>query len=295
MSNGRFVSIISLYNWDNTLFDDIEQYLPTTVTDPTISIEPVPIDLETLIGNIMFACGELSIIYNSPVTLKFYMKLWAKKNAGVWQKLFDTLFYNYDPLFARVREYHLTRSNTLNRTTTDSEAEDNTVNTSQNDESMQNVTGNDSNLNESSNTRTLNTTETTSSSESGTQTNYKQAYNDIGSTWSSDTKTETTDSISGTRADTGTIGDVGRVEDTGQHSELTTAEATKQIAETASRTLSKNGTLTDAGQLADIITEKITGQRAYQELIDLQRKLAMFNLYDFIIDQFKHEFCVMIY
>ena len=295
MSNGRFVSIISLYNWDNTLFDDIEQYLPTTVTDPTISIEPVPIDLETLIGNIMFACGELSIIYNSPVTLKFYMKLWAKKNAGVWQKLFDTLFYNYDPLFARVREYHLTRSNTLNRTTTDSEAEDNTVNTSQNDESMQNVTGNDSNLNESSNTRTLNTTETTSSSESGTQTNYKQAYNDIGSTWSSDTKTETSDGISGTRADTGTIGDVGRVEDTGQHSELTTAEATKQIAETASRTLSKNGTLTDAGQLADIITEKITGQRAYQELIDLQRKLAMFNLYDFIIDQFKHEFCVMIY
>lgn len=295
MSNGRFVSIISLYNWDNTLFDDIEQYLPTTVTDPTISIEPVPIDLETLIGNIMFACGELSIIYNSPVTLKFYMKLWAKKNAGVWQRLFDTLYYNYDPLFAKVREYHLTRSNTLNRTTTDSEAEDNTVNTSQNDESMQNVTGNDSNLNESSNTRTLNTTETTSSSESGTQTNYKQAYNDIGSTWSSDTKTETTDSISGTRADTGTIGDVGRVEDTGQHSELTTAEATKQIAETASRTLSKNGTLTDAGQLADIITEKITGQRAYQELIDLQRKLAMFNLYDFIIDQFKHEFCVMIY
>lgn len=295
MSNGRLVSIISLYNWDDTLFDDIAQYLPTTVTDPTISITPVPVDLETLIGNIMFACGELSIIYNSPVTLKFYLKLWAKKNAGVWQKLFDTLFYNYDPLFARVREYHLTRSNTLNRTTTDAETENNTYNRTEHDDVLENVTGNDSNLNESTNTRTLNTTETTSGSENGTQTNYKQAYNDIGSTWSSDTKTETTDSTSGTRADTGTIGDAGRVEDTGQHSELTTADNTKQIADVAAKTLSRNGTLTDAGQLADIITEKITGQRAYQELIDLQRKLAMFNLYDFIIDQFKHEFCVMIY
>jgi hypothetical protein len=94
---------------------------------------------------------------------------------------------------------------------------------------------------------------------------------------------------------TGTVTDAGRSEDSGTHNELTTSELTREIADTASKILSKNGSLTDTGKLQDIIYEKITGQRAYQELIDLQRRLAMFNLYDFIIDQFKSEFCIMVY
>lgn len=295
MSNGRLVSIISLYNWDDTIFDDLIDNIPQTVTDPDISLTPEPLDGETLIGNIMFAIGELSIIYNDPKILKFYIRLWAQKNKGVWQKLFDTLYYNYDPLFAKMRTYTLNRTNSLDRATTDSENETKTYARDQSDSSQNNVTGNTRDLTTSSNTRTLNTLETVSDSSSGSDTNYKQAYNDIGSTWSPDTKTERADSSSGTKADTGTIGDSGTSEVLGTTGELTTYDLTREIADTATKVLTKNGTLTDSGRLQDLITEKITGQRAYQELIELQRRLAMFNLYDFIIDQFKNEFCIMVY
>ena len=51
----------------------------------------------------------------------------------------------------------------------------------------------------------------------------------------------------------------------------------------------------DNGTLQDIISETITGQRPFQELIDLQRQIVQFNLYDFIADDFVKNFCVMIY
>lgn len=303
MSNGRLLSIVALYNWDNDIFDEIIPYLPSQVSDPDISITPEPIDPQTLIGNILFACGELSIIYNDPVTLKFYLKVWAKKNAGIWQRLFDSMWYKYDPLFNRVREYQLDRTNSLDRATSDSETESDTYNRSITDDELKNVTGNTRDYTESGNTRTLGTTttvsESTSDSESGDETNYKQAFNDIGPYWSSDTKTEHTNSITGTKsgtsADTGTITDSGTSEVLGTTGELTTRDYSRVIADTASKTLTRSGTLADEGQLRDIILEKITGQRAYQELIELQRRLAMFSLYDYIIDQFKTEFCILIY
>lgn len=296
MGRGKLISIISLYNWDNTIFDGLIEVLPQTVTDPDISITSEPLDGDTLIGNIMFSLGELSIIYNNPETLKFYIGLWAKKNKLIWQKLYDTLYYNYDPLFSKIREYKLSRDNSLERYTRDNENETSQYARDLTDNSQTNVTGNDSNLNENGNTRTYNTSENTSQQTSGEEINYKQAFNDIGvATWSADTRSTSTENSSGSDAMTGTVTDAGRSEDTGAHNELTTSELTREIADTASKILSKNGSLTDTGKLQDIIYEKITGQRAYQELIDLQRRLAMFNLYDFIIDQFKSEFCIMIY
>lgn len=296
MGRGKLISIISLYNWDNTIFDGLIAVLPQTVTDPEISVIPEPLDADTLIGNIMFSVGELSIIYNNPETLKFYIGLWAKKNKLIWQKLFDTLYYNYDPLFAKVREYKLSRDNSLERYTRDNENETSQYARDLTDNSQTNVTGNDSNLNENGNTRTYNTSENTSQQTGGEEVNYKQAFNDIGATtWSADTRSTNSENSSGSDAMTGTVTDAGRSEDTGTHNELTTSELTREIADTASKILSKNGSLTDTGKLQDIIYEKITGQRAYQELIDLQRRLAMFNLYDFIIDQFKSEFCIMVY
>lgn len=295
MSNGRLISIVSLYNWDNTIFDGIRNYLPSSVTDPDISLTPEPLDFDTLIGNIMFSCGELSIIYNRPETLKLYLELWARKNKLVWQKLFDTLYYNYDPLFARVREYTLNRDNTLSRATSDSEAENNTYNRDIVDSDVDVINRSGANQGTTGNTRTLNTTENTNGSESQTETVYKQAYNDIGANWSADSKTEKSGSSTGSTTDTGTITDAGSSSDEFNNMESERRDYTREIADTAARTLSKNGMLTDTGKLSDIITEKITGQRAYQELIDLQRRLAMFNLYDFIIDQFKAEFCMQIY
>lgn len=296
MSNSRLLSIVALYNWDNDIFDDIIPYLPTQVSDPEISITPEPLDSEVLIGNILFACGELSIIYNDPKIFKFYLKIWAQKNKDIWQRLFDSMYYKYDPLFSRVREYHLDRTQSLDRATKDDHTESSTYGRSITDDDLVNVTENHSHLQEDAQTRTLNTQRATTDSQTSTDEAYKQAFNNIGAAyWSPDTKNDSTSSGSGSQTDTGTIGDSGRSDYSGTDSQLTTRDYSRVIADTAAKTLSKNGTLTDEGKLADIITEKITGQRAYQELIELQRRLAMFSLYDFIIDQFKGEFCLMIY
>lgn len=183
----------------------------------------------------------------------------------------------------------------MSRATSDSEAENNKYNRDIVDSDVDVINRSGANQGTTGNTRTLNTTENTNGSESQTETVYKQAYNDIGANWSADTKTEKSGSSTGSTTDTGTITDAGSSSDEFNNMETERRDYTREIADTAARTLSKNGMLTDTGKLSDIITEKITGQRAYQELIDLQRRLAMFNLYDFIIDQFKAEFCMQIY
>ena len=65
----------------------------------------------------------------------------------------------------------------------------------------------------------------------------------------------------------------------------------KTLLNTLDKTLTRQGN----GTLKDIITETVQGIKPYQELIQLQRDIAMFNLYDYITADFKCNFCLLIY
>lgn len=79
-----YISIISLYLYDNTIFDNL------TV--------PTGINRDLLINNILEACGNLETFYPNPDYLKASIGWWSDKNSDVFQKMYDTTQFIYDPI-----------------------------------------------------------------------------------------------------------------------------------------------------------------------------------------------------
>lgn len=78
------MSLLGLYNWDNTIFDDM-------------SI-PDGVDKKVVINNLLRECAELEIIYPQPAALKFFINEWSKERLPVWKRLEATMHYEYDPI-----------------------------------------------------------------------------------------------------------------------------------------------------------------------------------------------------
>lgn len=89
------ITILGLYQYDNTLFDGLT--LPGTL------------DKEVLVNNIVAELEGFEMLYPSPVTMKALIGLWSKKMQGVWKKRYDTTVLQYDVL----RNYDITKSTTV--------------------------------------------------------------------------------------------------------------------------------------------------------------------------------------
>lgn len=81
------LSVMGLYNYDDSIFDDME--LPTSDH----------LDKDTLIQNILVECSELEILYTDPTFFKKILEIWSKARVHVWQKLADTMDYEYNPIW----------------------------------------------------------------------------------------------------------------------------------------------------------------------------------------------------
>lgn len=79
------LSILALYNADNSLFDDMQL--------------PAAIDRETVINGILLKCSELEILYPDPDYMKTALRIWSGYRITVWQSLYDTTQYDYNPIW----------------------------------------------------------------------------------------------------------------------------------------------------------------------------------------------------
>ena len=289
-------SIIALYNYDGKILNGIEPYLPLKPTNTEISTDYYPLNFDILKNTILLRAGELSLIYNEPDLFKLSLATWAAKNRLKWQSLYDTLYYDYDPLFSKIRQY------TLNRKTHETSDSENTTSETVTESA-------DTNNNETTNTTgnemlTLNTKEKTVESNGKNMGNntgnestlYVQAFNDINpNKWYGKERTEDKGSMTGYENGSGE----SETTDSGHNDRDFTENIVNNLIGKLTRNITKrideHLSKTDNGTLQDIITETVKGQRPYQELIDLQREIVTFNLYDKIADDFVAEFCVMIY
>lgn len=78
------LTLIGMYQFDNSILSDY-----------TI---PEGMDRDILNGTIIDYCGENAVIYTDPETLHVMINLFFKKNEKVYQELWDTLNYDYEPL-----------------------------------------------------------------------------------------------------------------------------------------------------------------------------------------------------
>lgn len=291
------LSLVAIYNYDNTVLEELKNYVPKKPSNTEYAVlDFTPIDFATLKSLILLRAAEMSLVYSDIDLFKFALRAWCGANKDVWQRLYDTLWYKYDPLFSKIRTYTLERKTQLNRDTeehTDQsdtntiEREDNTkTDRDRNTKTTENTTAHDG----------ANETVNRSGNDSATDTQYVQAFNDIGANrWHEKEQNKHTGNVS-ENATTNSSEDITQqVNGSESTDEDIVTQYTQDVKELLDREINKNGKQLDVGKVDDIIKETITGQRAFQELIVLQREIAEFNLYDYIVEDFVRHFCIMVY
>ena len=84
MSFGPTLSIRGLYNWDDTIFDDM--------------VVPESVDKENVIGAIFMECSELEVVFPDPDIMKWGIKTWSKKMLPRWERIANVLDMEYNPI-----------------------------------------------------------------------------------------------------------------------------------------------------------------------------------------------------
>lgn len=329
------VTPIALYNQDDSVFDGLIENLPVLEFERSQYYEDLfltgwEIDSETLVNNILLETGDLGVFYTEPDFFKFAVRTWAAKNKAVWQSLYETLFYRYNPIWNKdgtlkenatetrnlLNGLTVTKTNTNDRLITENENIDDT------DDTLETVNLTDSTAGNTSKNNEIDETEITDGTKinTGTQRDVKNdiveekvsAFNETNYTNRNKTETNTTDTrtdnlsenTSNTNLNSRTENEKGTNEEETTHTgtdrnkrdysrerENKTSlndsgfETTENTG-TDSGTIGNNGTRTEQGNIGVTMT---------QTLIQEERKLVEFNIYDRIISDFKERFCLLIY
>lgn len=281
-----------MYKCDQTILDNL--------------VIPEAIDRNMLVSLILVRTGNLETFYPDPYFFKQFVGIWSQSRLTIWSKLWDTTQYEYNPIhnYDRTEErnyqymtvedetHNGTRDDTLNKTATVLENVD--ENTTENVTDDTGVTGTDTA------NKTSDTTGTTTDTTSGTVEEEVSAFNAL--TYQPEKKTTTNNNY--------TSNVTGHVDN---DETSTTKRDTVETRDTeGTRTVGRD--VTDTEQVAD--NEKTSGKidkttthtyseklRAYgnigvtttQQMIESERELVKFNLYEYIAEEFAKEFCLLVY
>lgn len=89
------MSILGLYSADESIFDSL------TV--------PEAIDKQNVIDTILLKCASFEILYPDPEFMKNAIRIWSLGCAGVWEHLYETMHYDYNPIWNKDGIYTETR------------------------------------------------------------------------------------------------------------------------------------------------------------------------------------------
>lgn len=320
MPLSAMVTPLSLYMLDETIFNGIQ--LPTPPTNPTdypdLYVQGFQLDRQVLIDNLLMETGEMNVIYPDPEFFRYAVTSWSRKELPVWQELYNTLFYKYNPLWNKdgtiketARELRdLERGESRTRSRTEHEEIADTIR--EEDGRDVNVVTSETRVNsgtvqdagQSSENTTHGGTVTTANSDT-TETRVaafdSSTYQKRDFTESSGSETVTdasTVAVTGTNGNTRT--DNLRQEDDGSSTETGTltheGDNTRERDGTDSETETVTGT--DEGTVDNTLTRMETGNIGVtmtSALIQAQRDLVKLNFYDLIIESFKERFCILVY
>lgn len=87
MSRQSWLSFLGLYNWDNTIFNDMT--LPDDFTQD---------DKEIIVNNLLMESAELEVLYPDPDFMKQAITAWSAKEVISWNRLYKAMIAKYDPI-----------------------------------------------------------------------------------------------------------------------------------------------------------------------------------------------------
>lgn len=89
-----WLSIQGIYEYDPTVFDGFDS--PTYTDDDNVVHT---LNRDNVINNILLECAELEVIYPSPTTMKLAIGVWSASNQRSWDKLYKSMFLEYNPMW----------------------------------------------------------------------------------------------------------------------------------------------------------------------------------------------------
>lgn len=255
MGRSATLSPLGLYNWDNTLFD--------------LMTIPSALDKDTLVNNLLAETAELEVLYPNPVVMKNLLGVWSAKQIDVWNRLYETTQYEYNP----IENYNRYETGTTDGTGS-------TVHSG---------------------------TDSTGGGTRRTGRDARVIDREMGGSDTTEVETKSGHWIAGYDAPTPTAQDDGlfkQTRDEGENSSTTTYGQTEDTTDTLNynedidiaRTLNHGEHIdTQNNGSHNIHAHGNIGLTTTQQLIREQRKIDLFNLYDIIIEDFKMRFCILVY
>lgn len=327
------ITLETLLEVQPDLFEDLK--LPTRpFTDrgyEDLYLTGWDLDSGTLVNNLRMEVAELNVLYTDPIFMKWAIGQWSKKELPVWQSLYETMFFRYNPIWnkdgTRKHSQLETRDLTGGKNVTETRDLATGSSTTTGDQSTSTTSGTDS--------RTTVTDETIERDEDSSRRTIKDMEGDVTETTTPATTETTTVSVSAFDASTyqprdqtitGRSGTETKVTDydttettndqllshnddtqrdvtvTENGSSSTTTTGSSSGSEVSSGT--NTGTVTTAGsdtesgtistELEELEQGNI-GVTTSQQMIEAEREIVKFNIYDYIIESFKCRFCILVY
>lgn len=220
---------------------------------------PSGLDRDASIADILFNCAELELLYQDFNFMKDQIKFWSKKNKDVWQKLYNTTQLEYNPIWNVDGEVTETEERDLTGT----------------DDSMSEKGENRKRI--GAEERTDNRMVDIEGTTSGTLDHEVMGYNSSAGYQPESKDTQAGKESSGTKDNDSIKAEYGDTEES-------------ISAEQGKRTTTDTGTI----KRKTVRTGNI-GVTMTQQLIEAEREVDKFNLYDIITKSFKDTFCVLVY
>ena len=225
------LSVLGLYEWDNTLFDLMQL--------------PEGLIKDTLVKNLLAETAELEVLYTNPVVMKNLIGVWSNKELSIWTHLYETTQYEYNP----IENYDRYEEGTEDRT-------GNTAHSGRDSTTVSRAGGGSDTVN-------------------GT---------DQRGHW-----------VAGFDAGTPTASDDGLFKQTrDDDTASTTTTYGKTETGTDATTYGREIDSTESGS-HELHVHGNIGVMSSQNMIQQERDIALFNVYDIIIESFKQRFCIMVY
>lgn len=282
MSRGINLSPLGLYNWDSTVFDLMQI--------------PEALDKDTLVKNLLAETAELEVLYPNPVVFKNLVGVWSAKQIDIWNRLYSTTQYEYNPIENYDR--HETGSDSGTGSTTHSGTDGRT-------EAI--TTGGKDTLDMTRRDGGTEVVDTQYSNEQGGQDevtgtdkkgHWIAGFNSQGSGSDDGLVKQTKD-----QDDASTTTEYGKTEEgtgsttttfgkTETNKDETTYGKTENVQET--KTYGEQIQTTSGGQ-HELRAHGNIGVTTTQEMIKQERQIDLFNIYDIIIEDFKMRFCILVY
>lgn len=267
------LSLLGLYNYDNTILDGL--VLPSNFASG---------ETETLRENILVQTAELEIIYTQPDFLKRAITLWCEKEKDKWNHLKATQQYDYNPIWNADYNIDDTTLETRNLSGTNDTTETFTRNLQ--DDYTRDLIDNKSG--ESSSTEEIKN-HINERSGDDTTTNSVYSYNNNTNEQPRDKSKIEYDSKNTENGKTLTDTEWS------ENDRATGGDSRNLTGGTTNRT---DNDTTDTGTVNTGYHRYLRGnygQTTTQQMIKEEQELAMFCIEDFIIEEFKQRFCVLVY